>query len=168
MEPSGVAIIGAKIIDWVTLKSLDKLVSLDLSKSSMSSFSMGFPRPFMKLQSLNLSETDVANIEFVRGMALNALDLSSTNITDLSPLVQCTFLHDLNLGGLNPANLTVLFRLPLQSLVVSPLLVTDKPGLNSLRGLKSLKILRAPGDRDGQSFIEFWRKVDSGEYNQSN
>jgi Leucine-rich repeat (LRR) protein len=35
---------------------------------------------------------------------LETLDLSSTRVTDLTPLLACRGLRNLNLAGLNPAN----------------------------------------------------------------
>ncbi len=168
-EPSGVAIVGAKVIDWKSLGELRALTSLDVSKSVLTgNFPANFARLFSKLQSLNLAGTDLAKLEFLQGMSfIQALDVSSTDITDLSPLLNCPYLRDLNIGGLNPPSLAVLFRLPLQSLTISPLLITDKAAVNSLRGHNSLKSIRTPTDKEGQTFVEFWRKLDSGGYAES-
>jgi hypothetical protein len=58
--------------------------------------------------------------------------------------------------------------LQLQSLTLSPLLITDKAALNSLRGHNSLKSIRTPTDKEGQTFVEFWRRLDAGDYVESN
>lgn len=169
IDPSGVAIIGAKSIDWVSLKALRSLVSLDLSKSDLSTgFPAAFPNPFARLRSLTLADSGLPNLEFARGLILlETLDVSDTNVTDLSPLVACTRLRELNLGNLNPGNLNILFRVPLESLVLSPLLITDTASLNQLKLLRTITKLRAPGDPEKQTVGDFWRKVDAGSYDQT-
>jgi len=106
-------------------------------------------------------------VEFARGMPLlETLDLSSTHVTDLSPLLACRSLHHLNLAGLNPANPRTLMKLPIESLTVSPMLITDKIGLNALRFHRTLRVLRSPSDPPDQAASDFWRKLDGGAYNQ--
>lgn len=170
IDPSSVAVVGAKAIDWASLKALRSLASLDLSKSDLSTgFPGGFPNPFARLRSLTLADSGLPNLEFVRGLVLlEALDVSNTNVTDLAPLVACTRLRELNIGNLNPSNLLLLFKVPLESLVLSPLLITDTASLNQLKLLRGVTKLRAPGDPEKQTVGEFWRKLDAREYNQSN
>jgi Leucine-rich repeat (LRR) protein len=97
---------------------------------------------------------------------LNKLDLSFTQITDLTPLGVCRRLQHLDLAGLNPTNLRTLLKLPLESLTLSPMLMSDKNSLNALRLRRTLKILRSPQDPPDQPASEFWRKLDSGQYSQ--
>ena len=97
---------------------------------------------------------------------LETLDLSAANVTDLSPLLACRELRHLNLAGLNPTNPHILIKLPIESLTVSPMLVTDRKGLNSLRLHRTLKVLRSPDDPADQPAAQFWSKLDEGAYNQ--
>ena len=91
---------------------------------------------------------------------------SSPLVTDLAPLGACRRLQRLDLAGLNPINLRTLLKLPLESLTLSPKLMSDKNSLSVLRLHRTLKILRSPQDPPDQPTSEFWRKVDSGQYNQ--
>jgi hypothetical protein len=63
---------------------------------------------------------------------------------------------------LDPANWQTLLKLPLESLTISPGLITDKKNLNLLRAHRTLKILRSPDDPSDQSAVAFWRKLDEG------
>ena len=95
---------------------------------------------------------------------LDKLDLSFTQVTDLAPLGACRRLQHLDLAGLNPINLRTLLKLPLESLTVSPMLITDKSSLNALRFHRTLKILRSPQDPPDQPASEFWRRLETGQY----
>jgi len=99
---------------------------------------------------------------------LEELVLTDTNVTDLSPLLTVRLpLRNLKIDGLNPANLRALMNFPLESLTVSPMLIRDKEGLDSLRMHRTLKILRAPGDPEDQPARRFWEKLDRGDYETS-
>ncbi len=165
IDISGLAVIGAKTLDWQTILSLP-VDSLDFSRCPIESLPQT-PRGFLHVRSLTLAESEVASVEFARGMPLlETLDLSSTHVTDLSPLMACRSLRHLDLAGLNPANPRALMKLPIESLTVSPMLITDRKGLNSLRLHRTLKILRSPDDPRDQAASDFWRKLDGGAYNQ--
>lgn len=166
MDCTALSIVGARTVDWASIMALN-LESLDLSKCGIE----GLPptlRDFLRIRSLNLAGTEISNIDFVRGMPLlETLDISSTHVTDLSPLQGRTNLRSLDLQGLNPANLRVLSGLGLTSLVLSPMLVTDKVSLSALRLHRTLKVVRAPDDPAEQPAFEFWRKLDGGLYQES-
>ena len=165
VDLSRLAVIGARIIDWQTIFSLP-VESLDLSKCPIE----GFPQTqhgFLRVRSLKLADSELASAEFAWSMPLlETLDISSTHITDLSPLLACRNLRDLNLAGLNPVNPRALMNLPIESLTVSPMLITDRKGLDSLRFHRTLKVLRSPDDPLDQTASDFWRKLDRGAYNQ--
>ncbi len=166
LDVSGLAVIGAKSIDWQTIFSLP-LDSLDFSKCPIDRLPQN-PRGFLRVRSLTLAFSDVANLDFAWGMPLmERLDLSFTHVTDLAPLGACRRLQHLDLAGLNPVNLRTLLKLPLESLTVSPMLVTDKNSLNALRFHRTLKVLRSPQDPPDQPASEFWRKVESGQYTRA-
>ena len=165
IDLSGLAVIGARTLDWQTILSLPA-ESLDFSKCPIENLPQT-QRGFLRVRSLKLADSEVAGVEFARGMPLlETLDISSTHVTDLSPLLACRRLRRLDLAGLNPANPRVLMKLPIESLTVSPMLITDRKGLNSLRFHRTLKILRSPDDPPEQAASDFWRKLDGGAYNQ--
>jgi len=165
IDVSGLAVIGASSIDWQTIFSLP-LDSLDFSKSRIEGLPQN-PRGFLRVRSVTLAFSDVTTVDYAWGMPLlNKLDLSFTQITDLTPLGVCRRLQHLDLAGLNPTNLRTLLKLPLESLTLSPMLMSDKNSLNALRLHRTLKILRSPQDPPDQPASEFWRKVDSGQYSQ--
>lgn len=163
----GLAVVGASRIDWATIYTLS-VKSLDLSKCNIEALPVT-QRGLLSVKSLRLSGSSLTTLDFVRGMPLlENLDISDTNVTDVSVLGFSRSLRVINLGGLNPANLRSLAVLPLQSLTVSPMLITDRASLNALRQHRTLKILRAPGDPDDQPAAEFWAKLDRGMYDQAN
>ena len=165
IDLASLGVIGAKTLDWQTILSLP-VETLDLSKCLIESLPQT-QRGFLRLRSLNLANSEVASLEFVRSMPLlETLDLSAANVTDLSPLLACRELRHLNLAGLNPTNPHILMKLPIESLTVSPMLVTDTKGLNSLRLHRTLKVLRSPDDPADQPAAQFWSKLDEGAYNQ--
>lgn len=163
IDVSGLAVIGARSIDWQTIFSLP-LDSLDFSKSPMERLPQN-PRGFLRVRSLTLAFSEVANADFAWGMPLlDKLDLSFTQVTDLAPLGACRRLQYLDLAGLNPINLRTLLKLPLESLTLSPMLITDKSSLNALRFHRTLKILRSPQDPLDQPTSDFWRRLEAGQY----
>jgi serine/threonine protein kinase/class 3 adenylate cyclase len=165
IDVSGLAVIGARAIDWQTISSLP-LDSLDFSKCPIEKLPQA-PRGFLRVRSLKLASSEVANADFAWGMPLlERLDLSFTHVTDLAPLGACRSLQHLDLAGLNPVNIRTLIKLPLESLTLSPVLVTDRNSLNALRVHRTLKVLRSPQDPSDQPASEFWRKLESGRYDQ--
>jgi hypothetical protein len=165
IDLSGLAVIGARTLDWQSILSLP-VESLDFSKCPIESLPQT-QRGFLRVRSLKLAGSEVASVEFAWGMPLlKTLDLSSTHVTDLSPLLACRSLRHLDLAGLNPANPLTLMKLSIESLTVSPMLITDRKGLNLLRFHRTLRVLRSPDDPPGQTASDFWRKLDGGAYNQ--
>ncbi len=165
IDLAGLAIIGARTLDWETILSLP-VESLDFSKCPIESLPQT-QRGFLHVRSLKLADSEVASVAFARGMPfLESLDLSSTHVTDLSPLLACRRLRHLDLSGLNPADPRALMKLPIESLTVSPMLITDRQGLNSLRLHRTLRKVRSPDDPPDQAASDFWRKLDDGAYNQ--
>ena len=171
MSPTILSITGAKKIHWEPILALPQLETLDLSKCSLESLPLTprNQRGLSGLRSLRLAGTGVQSLDFIRGMlSLAKLDVSDTAITDLSPLLGVRLpLNQLVISGVNPVNLRVLLNLPLESLTLSPMLVTDKTGLGGLRVHRTLKVLRSPDDPDDQPVQEFWRKLASGAYETS-
>jgi hypothetical protein len=165
LDVAGLGVIGAKTIDWQTIFSLP-LESLDFSKCLIERLPQN-PRGFLRVRRLKLAFSQVAYADFALGMPLlDSLDLSFTHVSDLAPLGACRRLLHLDLAGLNPANIRTLLKLPLESLTLSPMLISDKNSLNALRFHRTLKVMRSPQDPPEQSASDFWRKLDSGAYNQ--
>ena len=96
--------------------------------------------------------------------SLATLDISGTPISDLGPLATSRRLQSLDISGLTVGNVKILALLPLTRLTLSPIKISDKASLNILRGHRTIRILRAPGDPDNQTAAEFWRKLDAREY----
>jgi serine/threonine protein kinase len=168
IELSGLTIAGAKKIDWPTLFTLTGLESLNLSQCGLERFPVTpqSQRSFLNLKSLCLAGTHVNSLDFIRTMTgLEKLDLTNSDVTDLTPLLLIRDrLRELKLGGLNPVNLRALLNIPLESLTVSPMLISDQAGLIALSQNRVLKVIRAPGDPKDQSAAEFWRKLESHAY----
>jgi len=166
VETTALAIIGAANIDWNDILALP-LESLDLSKCKITSLPPT-QRGFLRIEKLKLAGTDIENIDFVRSMpALEDLNIRNTNVSDLSPLVYCRSLKRLVIDGLNGNGLRSLLNVPLEELTLSPMLILDKTGLDSLRPHRILRVIRAPGDPAGQPAAEFWRKLDDGDYQEA-
>jgi len=165
INPMFLSITAAKTMDWKIIQNLPQLDTLDLTKCRLETVPQATPRDFLRIRSLNLAGTDITGLDFVRGMPnLLKLDVSNTGVSDMTPLLACRGLRELDLGGAHPSNLRVLISLPLDSLTVSPMLVTDKTGLISLRLHRTLKVLRSPDDPENQPALEFWRKLESKGY----
>jgi hypothetical protein len=165
IDVSGLAVIGARTIDWQTIFALP-LDSLDFSKCLIERLPQA-PRGFLRVRSMKLASSEVASADFAWGMPLlEKLDLSFTHVTNLAPLGACRQLRYLDLAGLNPSSLRTLMKLPLDSLTLSPMLVTDRNSLNALRFHRTVKVLRSPEDPPDQPASEFWRKLETGSYNQ--
>jgi serine/threonine protein kinase/class 3 adenylate cyclase len=165
IELSGLTAIGARTLDWQTIHSLP-VDELDFSKCILESIPQK-AHGFLRVRSLKLANSGVSDVDFVRSMPLlETLDLSSTRVTDLSPLLACRGLRHLNLAGVNPANPRVLMNLPIESLTLSPMLIADRKGLDSLRFHRTLRVLRSPDDPSNQPAAVFWRRLDEGAYDQ--
>ena len=159
------AAIGARDLDWKTILSLP-VEELDLSECVLETIPQK-AHGFLRVRSLKLANSGVSVVDFVRNMPLlETLDLSSTRVTDLSPLLACRSLRHLNLAGLNPANPRALMHLPIESLTLSPTLIEDRKGLDALRFHRTLKVLRSPEDPADQPAAVFWRRLDEGGYDQ--
>ncbi|MEI6280271.1 MAG: hypothetical protein WCQ16_12965, partial [Verrucomicrobiae bacterium] len=162
-QPVRIKIRGADALDWGTLAALP-LESLDLAGYGGGGPPAGL-RGFAKIQSLSLKDSGVSDLSWARMMpSLATLDISGTPISDLGPLATSRRLQSLDISGLTVGNVKILALLPLTRLTLSPIKISDKASLNILRGHRTIRILRAPGDPDNQTAAEFWRKLDAREY----
>ncbi|MEI6492823.1 MAG: protein kinase, partial [Verrucomicrobiota bacterium] len=162
--PTRLQIEGASNLDWTSIAVLP-FESLDLSGCQVSAIPATAP-VFLRLRNLVLKDTAFSELTCVRRMpTLMSLDISGSRVTDLAPLAYCRTLQSLDATKLSVENLRILGFLPFFSrLTISPMMISDKSALNGLRNMKQLRILRAPGDPADQPVAEFWRKLDSGDY----
>jgi len=162
-QPVRIKIQGADTLDWATLAALP-LESLDLTGCGIGSLPAGL-RGFAKIQTLSLKDTAFSDLSLARMLPLlSTLDISGTSISDLAPLATSRRLLSLDLGRLAAENIRTLMFLPLARLTLTPTLISDKASLNTLRGHRTIRVLRTPDDPDDQTAAEFWRKFDAGEY----
>ena len=161
--PTRLRIEGASALDWTNLAALP-LESLDLSGCQLSAIPPT-ASSFSRLQNLVLKDTAFTELSCVRRMPqLASLDISGTQVVDLTPLATCRWLQSLDAGKLSLENLRALGFLPLARLTISPMMISDKATLNGLRTWRLLRFVRAPGDPADQPAAEFWKKLDSGGY----
>ena len=161
--PARVRIEGASALDWTNLAALP-LESLDLSGCQLAAIPPT-ALSFQHLQTLVLKDTAFTELSSARRMPqLVSLDISGTQISDLTPLAACRWLQSLDAGKLSLTNLQALRFLPLSRLTISPMMVSDKAALSALRVWRLLRVVRAPDDPADQPAVEFWKKLDSGGY----
>lgn len=154
---------GARKLDWSTLAALP-IESLDLSGSPLEMIPPNL-RGFTKLRHVHLRDSAVADVTFARAIPLlESLDVSNTLVTDVAPLGLCRRVRTLDISRLAAENLRALLFVPLERLTLSPMLITDRPGFESLRGHRTLRVLRSPDDPADQPAPEFWRRLDNGQY----
>ncbi len=150
-------------VDWETLATLP-IESLDLSGSPIEALPPT-PRAFLRLRTLNLANTHVSSLEALRMMPqLETLSLAGSDASDLSPLLNCRRLRNLDLSATNPSSLRTLLTLPLESVTLSPLRITDKASLLAMRGHRTLRSLRTPEDPPAHAPLLFWQKLENGHY----
>ncbi len=86
--------------DYAFLESTPLLESLDLSQSSVSTLALETIDALPALQTLNLNACGISDISNLKSLSnLQALDLGSNSISNISPLARCTALQTLNLSG---------------------------------------------------------------------
>lgn len=150
---------GARQLDWAALSALP------LERLVLREAALAVParlRGFSSLRELHLENSASQQLDFVRGLPqLERLHLAQTPSGDLSPLGWCRRLRALDLSGADRSGLRALGAVPLESLTVSPELISDGASLRALRGHRTLRILRAPSDPPHQTAAEFWRKFDA-------
>lgn len=158
-----ISISGAAEIDWVGLAGLT-LDELNLAGSRLTEMPAA-PRLVPRVRALSLKGNDIPNAGFARWIpGLEALDVSDTWITDLSPLATNRRLRKLDVSGLRLENLRALSQLPLEELTLSPGLIFDTEGLQALRSHRTIRVLRGPDDPATQTAAEFWSRFDAGDY----
>lgn len=155
---------GTSSMDWESLATFP-LESLDLSRSTLTALP-NVSRAYTRLKSLSLADSHVATMHAARQMPqLESLDLSGSEVRDLSPLLACRRLRFLNISGGDRAGLRTLLSLPLETLTLSPLLISDKDSLYSLQYHRTLKVLRTPSDQENLAPAAFWQRLAAGDYN---
>ena len=96
MRLTKLTISGGMVADLTPLRGMP-LDYLNLSKNQL--LSDLSPLRGMLLTKLRIHSTKVADLSPLKGMPLRSLECFGTRITDLSPLVGCTSLTDVNAGG---------------------------------------------------------------------
>jgi len=164
---SALTIRGAQEIDWRTLATLP-LESLALPKCQLTALPVSTAnRGLLRVRRLDLSGTPLADLSTIAQLPLlEDLDISFTQVADLSPL-RGRKLRSLNVAGLSAGPASVLDWMPLADLVLSP---DQLPGIEQaalLRRHRSLRSIRAPGDPEGQTAAQFWKRLDDGAYERA-
>lgn len=158
LNVSSLTIQGAGGMDWASLLGLP-LEKLALTDCRIDALPMS--RTLLRVKSIDLSGSRVTNIDALRLVAaLEDLSLANTYVSDLSPLAGSRYLRRLDISGLNPAGIRVLASLPLDSLTLSPEMITDLSWVDILRKHRSLKILRSPSDPADQKAADFFQRMD--------
>jgi hypothetical protein len=86
------------------------------------------------------------------------LDISNTDITDLTPLVSCKLLVTLDAGGCRIENLRALqYTRSLRMLTISPDLLQNRKDLALLKS-STIPFIRTPQDPLNQTASDFFRK----------
>ncbi len=132
-----------------------KLRVLDLSNTPFSAINSIRPELMIVLSLGGTKVKDLANL--VNFPLLTTLDLSDTEVEDLTPLEK-TVVSSLNLAGCSKVKtLNPLLRMKsLHSLVVSP----DLPGLHGLRYARWIPRIGFPADKNLESSWRFWQNFD--------
>ncbi|WP_084400562.1 protein kinase domain-containing protein [Terrimicrobium sacchariphilum] len=158
LNVSSLTIQGATGIDWNSLLGLP-LEKLALTDCRIDSLPMS--RTLLRVKSIDLSGSRITSIDALRLVAaLEDLSLANTYVGDLSPLAGSRYLRRLDISGLNPAGIRVLAALPLDSLTLSPEIITDLSWVAIVRNHRSIKILRTPNDPADQKAADFFQRID--------
>ena len=150
-------------LDWKSLTQAG-LKSLTLTDSPLTRLPADI-RTLTQLRKISLRGSSISALDFLRVTPqVQRLDLADTPPSDLSALFACRRLQFLDISGADRSGLRILVNLPLESLTLSPQLISDKNSLESLRLHRTLRILRSPEDPENFTPVAFWKKYDSGGY----
>ncbi len=119
---------GVKVMDYFSMSGLD-LKKLVLTKSGVKS--LDFLRAMARLESLDLGETQVASVSYLKGVPLKELNLNNTSIKDFSILKDMP-LTVLNLSGTAFGSIDLVKGKKLESLDISKTKVIDISGLSGM------------------------------------
>jgi internalin A len=171
------------VSDLTPLKGLN-LTTLNLYGTQVSDLS---PLKGMKLTWMTCSGSKVSDVSPLNGMPLKELNLTATKVSDasLAQLKDCkdlvklvvsntqvsdaglTHLKDfknlkeLQLNGSRVSDLSALKDMSLEVIMLTPKDISTQ-GLDLLRNMKSLKIIRTPWNN--LPAVEFWARYDRGEF----
>ena len=146
---------GASALDWNALAGFP-LTSLVLENCPINNVPSKSPT-FRNLRTLSLRDAPITDLAFISRMPeLESLDIAGTLVTDLTPLDSCAKLRSLDASGLA---ITSVGKFPptLANLMITPASVSPDV-LKKLSAIRTITILREPGDRDGQPAQIFWKK----------
>jgi serine/threonine protein kinase/class 3 adenylate cyclase len=154
---------GVENMDWTSLTNAG-LESLTLTDSPLTSLPAD-TRTFTRLRNISLRNTSISSLDFLRAAPqVQSLDLADTPPSDLSALFACRRLQFLDISGADRSGLRILINLPLESLTLSPHLISDRNSLETLRFHRTLRVFRSPEDPENFTPVAFWKKYDAGDY----
>ncbi|MFC1479237.1 protein kinase [Planctomycetota bacterium] len=113
------------------------------------------------LKRLNLEWTQVKDLSPLQGLQLTELYCNDSKISDLTPLKGMP-LRVLTFWRTRVSDLTPLEGMPLQKILFRTRFL--KKGMDTLRRIKTLRIMGTGVKEQKQPAEEFWRKYDAGEY----
>jgi Leucine-rich repeat (LRR) protein len=146
-----------------TLAALKRLSCFSRNWDKEAKLSDLSPLRSMKITELFCYHTMVSDLSPLKGMPLVTLNCGSTPVADLSPLRGAP-LKILICDATNVSDLAPLHGMPLTSLAFTPAKITH--GIEVVRNMKSVTILRISGHSDQLAPAEFWQKYDAGEFNK--
>lgn len=152
-------ILGAGAISWKDLAAFP-LSSLVLENCPLPYVPADIPA-FKDLRSLALRDAPITSLAFVSHMqGLEKLDIADTKISDISPIDTCRNLHALDASGLAIAKIGKSFPSQLTDLTITPSLVSPD-ALKTVRGIRTIAVLRKPDDPKDQCARVFWDNWDA-------
>ncbi len=139
-------------------KQLDELNLCDTALENLNTVKT------MKLGTLWMRNTKVQDLAPIAEHGLVSLDVQGSSINDLSSLVKMTSLKRLNISQTDVTDLTPLGKLELNRLIFSPEKITA--GIDVVRNMTSLQALDTSfeGTSQPMSPSEFWERYDAGDF----
>ncbi|MEO6845611.1 MAG: protein kinase [Chthoniobacterales bacterium] len=176
---------GCPTVDWPVIDQMG-LDELDLAHSKVEKISVPtFTSQYAKLRVLRLADTGITNITALAQMPmLEIVDLARTPVSDLSPLrgkrlkevsvcgtavtdiapIAQNYLRVLDITDAPIKTLAPLRMSLLETLILSLQQIQNPDLISSLKGIKSLKVIRTVDDPIDQSSADFWKRYNAGEF----
>ena len=118
--------------EQLQLLSAKSLRTIDLLKCPINSI---FPLRTLNIEELNISGTEVDDLNALKESPLKSLDIRVTNISDLSPISSCP-IENLYLPGSKVESLSAIVNCPIKELNIVGLSIDDLTPLLNLPLLK--------------------------------
>jgi hypothetical protein len=130
----------------------------------------------MRLTYVNLTQaTLVSNLDPLRGMPIDSIELANTSVADLSPLLGMP-LNALTCGNTGVSDLSPLKGMPLTELKIGDTLVSDLGPLEGMklsllqftpqkiiRGMDIVRQMKNLNAINGQPASDFWRNLETAQ-----